>query len=363
MKWAVAALILVLAVAAGTWVSQDPGYLLIAYGGYQLETSLWVALILFFVGWVSLYVAQTLLRQLFGLGTRIGQWRENRSRAKTRRFVQRAWALGQVGEVDRALTYLKPLSADQDWGPWARLMQARIDGGALTQGPAEFGALEEAAIWELMNQQVSAGQFEEAFKLNQTLPRNAIVAAEALDIALASNEVSLAQKAVQQLNQYEHLPTDDQLMLIIARARSANSDESRHAWLSQLTRLPPEQDVRLFNVLSMYSDPGQAEDTARTLVKRWPLSPLFLIYGLLAGEFPQRFDKPLKKLRSKAINEDALRLLDAARMEALDPEASLEAYLEVASRVESRLLRQRVLLLASKLGRQQTVLQMVQALT
>ena len=74
---------------------------------------------------------------------------------------------------------------------------------------------------------------------------------------------------------------------------------------------------------------------------------MYLIYGLLASEAPDGFDRPLKKVRSKAIDEDALRLLDAARMERVSPEASLETYQTVAGRIESRLLRQRVLVSGS----------------
>ena len=78
---------------------------------------------------------------------------------------------------------------------------------------------------------------------------------------------------------------------------------------------------------------------------------MYLIYGLLASEAPDGFDRPLKKVRSKAIDEDALRLLDAARMERVSPETSLETYQAIAGRIESRLLCQRVLLLAAALNR------------
>ena len=362
MKWWFVALIVIIAVAVGTGVSRDPGYLLIAYGEYQLETSVWVALVFLLVAIFGVRLGQSFFMALFGLGARWGQWRQNRAKAKSQRFVQRAWSLDQIGEVDRATTYLETLVSDKDWGSWASLMLAKLEGQAGLQAPSEGTALEEAATWLAMNHEVSEGQFEKAYALSQSLPKNPITTAKALDIALASNDVSVVQKALRASTQFEALPTDEQLMLIIARAGSAGSDELRRDWLLLLTRLPRDQDGRLFSVLSAFSDPSLGEETARALAKRWPTAPLFLVYGLLAAQHPEQFDRPLKKLRSKASNEDALRLLDAARMEALDPGASLQAYVDLASRVESRLLRHRMLVLASQSGQGQIVARMLEAL-
>jgi hypothetical protein len=362
VKWWLVGLIVVIAVVVGTGVSRDPGYLFIAYGEYQLETSVWVALLLVLISIVGVRLSQSLFKSLFGIGSRWEQWRQDRAKAKSQRFVQRAWSLDQVGEVDRATTFLKPLVSDKDWGSWATLMLAKYEGQAGLQSPSEVTALEEAATWLAMNHEASEGQFEKAYDLSQTLPKNPITAAKAVDIALACNDVSVVRKALRVLTQFESLPTDEQLTLIIARAGSAVSDELRRDWLLLLTRLPRDQDGRLFTVLSGFSDLSLGEETARALAKRWPNGPLFLVYGLLAAQHPEQFDRPLKKLRSKASNEDALRLLDAARLEALDPEASLQAYLDLASRVESRLLRHRTLVLASQSGQGQIAARMLEAL-
>ena len=112
----------------------------------------------------------------------------------------------------------------------------------------------------------------------------------------------------------------------LARAGSAADDAARSAWLELLPRLHPHQDLKLFHVLQDFKAVSAREEAARALVKRWPQYGMNLIYGLLASEAPDGFDRPLKKVRSKAIDEDALRLLDAARMERVSPEASLETY-------------------------------------
>ena len=92
MKWWLVGLIVAIAVVVGTGVSRDPGYLFIAYGEYQLETSVWVALLLVLVSIVGVRLSQSLFKSLFGIGSRWGQWRQDRAKAKSQRFVQRAWS-------------------------------------------------------------------------------------------------------------------------------------------------------------------------------------------------------------------------------------------------------------------------------
>ena len=172
-----------------------------------------------------------------------------------------------------------------------------------------------------------------------------------MDIALGASDLGLLKKALGWVKKIDHLPTEAQIGVHLARAGSAADDAARSAWLELLPGLHPHQDLKLFHVLQDFKAVSAREEAARALVKRWPQYGMYLIYGLLASEAPDGFDRPLKKVRSKAIDEDALRLLDAARMERVSPEASLETYQAVAGRIESRLLRQRVLVLAVALNR------------
>src|SRR5690625_7965594 len=57
--------VLAVLVVAGTLVAaieSDPGYVLVAYGGYSLETSIWVALALFLLGLALLWLMLRWLR-------------------------------------------------------------------------------------------------------------------------------------------------------------------------------------------------------------------------------------------------------------------------------------------------------------
>jgi HemY protein len=89
-------LVLVAALAlgglVGALVLRDPGYLLISYGGFAVETSLWVAVLVLAVG---LIVLRLLLRLVFGIGrgaAGLRSWRRDRrdraARLQTLRGLQ-----------------------------------------------------------------------------------------------------------------------------------------------------------------------------------------------------------------------------------------------------------------------------------
>ncbi len=57
-RWLIiSAVLTVLLVLLGLWIVKDPGYVLIAYAGFTIETSIWVGLFLLFLAFVFAYVA------------------------------------------------------------------------------------------------------------------------------------------------------------------------------------------------------------------------------------------------------------------------------------------------------------------
>ena len=350
MRVWITALLVGIAVLIGTLVSKDPGYVLIAYGPYQLQTSVWMMLGLIIAVWLLVRLAFSIIRQVLGIGQHWKEWQARRERLTARRFVLRAWSLSQIGEAERANKYLATLDQNEDWRDWAELMRGVVGGDTSSTSNNE-GTTLEAREWLKSEQLMSVGGFSEAFARLEALPKNRSTGERAVDIALGASDLGLLKKALGWIKKIDHLPTEAQIGAHLARAGSATDDAARSAWLELLPGLPPHQDLKLFHVLQDFKAVSAREEAARALVKRWPQYGMYLIYGLLASEAPEVFDRPLKKVRSKAIDEDALRLLDAARMERVSPEVSLETYQAVAGRIESRLLRQRVLVLAVALDR------------
>lgn len=74
----------------------DPGYVLVAYGGITLETSLWLAIGALLALWLAVAVAGSLLRRSRAGGTRLAGWvRRRRSTTARTRSLQGAMLLAE----------------------------------------------------------------------------------------------------------------------------------------------------------------------------------------------------------------------------------------------------------------------------
>lgn len=65
---------LIIAAALVTAIDYHPGYLLISYGHYTLETSLWIAIAAILVLWLIVYVLYSVIRGLLLHSKRFGRW-------------------------------------------------------------------------------------------------------------------------------------------------------------------------------------------------------------------------------------------------------------------------------------------------
>ena len=149
MRVWITALLVGIAVLIGTLVSKDPGYVLIAYGPYQLQTSVWMMLALVIAAWLLVRLVVSIIRQTLGIGQHWQEWQARRERLKARRFVLRAWSLSQIGETERANKYLATLDQNEDWRDWAKLMQGAVGAdSASSTANAEDTTLEAGVVEE-----------------------------------------------------------------------------------------------------------------------------------------------------------------------------------------------------------------------
>src|SRR5690554_1827666 len=80
---------LLLGVAVVALIETDPGYILLAYGHYTLETSLWVGLLLLLLVTLLLYGVIRLLRKLFAGQVTVLNWFSNRNSQKSAQLTNR----------------------------------------------------------------------------------------------------------------------------------------------------------------------------------------------------------------------------------------------------------------------------------
>ena len=196
MRVWITALLVGIAVLIGTLVSKDPGYVLIAYGPYQLQTSVWMMLGLVIAAWLLVRLALSIIRQSLGIGRHWQEWQARRERLKARRFVLRAWSLSQVGETERANKYLATLDQSEDWRDWAELMQGVVGADSASSAANAEDTILEAREWLKSEQLMSVGEFSEAVARLETLPKNRLTGERAVDIALGASDLGLLKKAL-----------------------------------------------------------------------------------------------------------------------------------------------------------------------
>ncbi len=100
--FALALIALLLGVGVVAVIETDPGYLLLAYGDYTLESSLWVGLILFLVFTWLLYIAIALLGRILGGKKSLSGWLGSRRAHKAARLTNRGLVNFIEGNWSRA---------------------------------------------------------------------------------------------------------------------------------------------------------------------------------------------------------------------------------------------------------------------
>ena len=93
---------LLLGVGVVAIIETDPGYLLLAYGDYTLESSLWVGLLLLFFLAQALYLLIALVRRLVGGQKSLAGWLGSRRARQATRLTQRGLVNFVEGNWSRA---------------------------------------------------------------------------------------------------------------------------------------------------------------------------------------------------------------------------------------------------------------------
>ena len=85
--FSLAMIALLLGVGLVAIIETDPGYLLLAYGNYTLESSLWVGLLLLFLFTALLYFLVAMLRRLLSGQKLLSGWLDSRRSRKATRLT------------------------------------------------------------------------------------------------------------------------------------------------------------------------------------------------------------------------------------------------------------------------------------
>lgn len=295
-------------------IETDPGYVLLAYGNYTLETSLWVGLVLFVLLVAVLYFTLHLVRKLFRGQRSVASWMGSRKSRQAARLTNRGLIAFIEGNWQKSrrqllrgathndaplLNYLMAARASYRLGDSDRMREYL---GAAERSDAEAGIAVELTQAEL---KLDAGQYEQAAATLVRARRNAARHPHVLDLLSQAYQGledwdSLAA-LLPDLEKHKVLPAGElqalertvhlrRLQLIAGRGDGDAADALYERWQS----LPPswkrDRDLlRAYVALLLTQDAHVAAEKVclRALKQDWD-SELARLYAFVHSDNPGR---------------------------------------------------------------------------
>lgn len=95
-------IVLVLAVVIGSLMFLDPGYVLISYSTWSIETTLWAFLFAIIILYLLLYFIMTFWRGTRSLTKRVQHWSKQKNLQKSKKLINSGFILWQEGKLSLA---------------------------------------------------------------------------------------------------------------------------------------------------------------------------------------------------------------------------------------------------------------------
>ena len=309
-RWFIASLVvLVGSVLLVSLIEYDPGYVLISFGNYTLETSVWIGLAAFLLLFAVVYGFFSLLRRSIGGGNALGRWLSGRENRRTQQQTTQGLIAYIEGNWQAAQRILERAAAKSETPLVNYLVAARASHALGDVGQTkEFLKLAEqstsgAGIAVGLTQaelQLRSGQLEQSLATLTRVRRNVdkhpyvLTLLKSVYVGLKDWQQVLALipelkkhkvMSVEELQKLELMASKESL-IETARMRDCSLDKLQKQW----QRLP-KAAMRNSEVVACYArqlmNAGcmvEAEKLIRTQLKRDWNKSLVNLYGLVAGE-------------------------------------------------------------------------------
>jgi HemY protein len=324
-------------------IETDPGYVLVAYGNYTVETSLWVGLVLLAVFTLLIYTVVRMLRRLLGGQNSLSSWLGGRRSRAASRLTTRGLISFIEGNWSRARRQLLRGARNSEAPLINYLMAARAsyrlnepDKMREYLGAAEDAESEAGIAVELTQAEVKlhAGQFEQALATLVRARRNAGRHPYVLDLLHRAyyglRDWPELIVLLPELKKYKVLPAEElvelerevytgQLSASVSGSEEADGEQLRQVWQKMPVNLK-QDPVVLHRYVAMLVDSGQGVAAEKAILKglksNWD-SGLVRQYGLISSEQPA---KQLAQAEAwlPAHTDDAQLLLALGRLCARD---------------------------------------------
>jgi HemY protein len=302
--------VLLIAAALAAAIAYDPGYVLIAFGPYTLETTVWIGVALLLLILVAMYTIILLLHRSVRQGSMIGRWRAGWNERRGRQLTQRGLLAYVESHFERArvmlergapraespvVNYLLAARAAHAQGEdklcELYLLRAQRSGEddlavALTRAELQLrGGRPQEALATLAPLRLSAAKHPQVFKLLQ-------------ESYVALRDWSNVLELLPQLRRLKVLARE-QAAALEAQATVALFDELRAQRQLENLRLRWQQLPRALernaDIVALYARglaelgaATEAEQILRQQLKREWNEPLVALYGSVAGSDPAR---------------------------------------------------------------------------
>lgn len=287
MKVAAAMLIIVtVAGIVGTLIARDPGYILIVYQDYTLQTSLWVGLFLVIVLVTAGYFLWGLVHSLIAFPERVSNWRGEKSKSRAVQFLNKGFALSLAGQQDRAMRFLvKASEHETTQGPatllLAQMSSADVDGRKLMwQSAIDAGQdYVTAARLGLVKDAVANDEFAFAQETLDTLPVNGTTTSLKLELFIKMRKWKDLAALSKDLVKYDIILTQDHKNSLRAALAGMQTDTERHLWRSALSIMQDGDESLLIAYCRTVSDQDIAEKVLRREIDKRASPALFIAYA------------------------------------------------------------------------------------
>ena len=331
---------LLLGVGIVAVIETDPGYVLVAYGNYTVETSLWVGLVLLAVFTLLIYVVVRLIQRLVGGQHSLASWIGGRRTRASARLTTRGLISFIEGNWSRSRRQLLRGARNSDAPLINYLMAARASYrlnepdrmreylGAAEEAEAGAGIAVELTQAEL---KLHARQYEQALATLVRARRNAGRHPYVLDLLhrayyglrdwpeLIKLLPDLVKHKVLPANALQELEREVYRGQLRASAVGDAGEQLRQAW--QKTPAHLKQDPAILQdyvslLVSSGQDAAAEKVIVRALRQNWD-SALVRQYGLISGAEPARQLTQAEAWLS-SHEDDAQLLLCLGRLSARD---------------------------------------------
>lgn len=363
--------VLLIAVLAGVAIEKDPGYVLIAYRQWTIETPLWFALAAVVLSFIFLSFLFRLCRGAGLLSQRFNRWRQRRKIKRSHSNTSRGLIELTEGNWLTAEKYLLKALPSSDtplinYLAAARAAQQRGESKLRDQYLREAQqSMPDAKVAIELTQaqlQLANGQDEQALAtlqhLHSLVPKHAYVLQLLHNIYIKLKDWDKLREIMPKLHRYHVFNRDElhdtQVMMYQGLLAQASKQKDLTAlqtiWheFPRALRKDPDMVARYATLLIEQDAASAAEVELRYCLKKQFDEQLVTLYGLAEGDDPKKQLQVVEGLLKQHPNNPTL-LLAAARIclynqlwgkarsyfeNSLNYEARPETYAELAQLVE-----------------------------